>query len=144
MWRNVHNLILGKIKHVYGIKSVIINHILLIHSIYNIYYVVVCILMHVYFCLFFSHWVVSNSLWPHGLYSTSLPKIGVSFHFLLQGRFLTQGLNPGLLHYRQMLYRWATWEAYTCVLPMCKRKVIVVAYMLSCSIMSNFLWPQGL
>ena len=26
-------------------------------------------------------------------------------HFLLQGIFPTQGLNPGLLHYRQTLYR---------------------------------------
>jgi len=25
-------------------------------------------------------------------------------HFLLQGIFLTQGLNPGLLHCRQILY----------------------------------------
>ena len=25
-------------------------------------------------------------------------------HSLLQGTFLTQGLNPGLLHYRQILY----------------------------------------
>ena len=30
---------------------------------------------------------------------------GVGFHFLLQGIFPTQGLNPGLLHYRQILYR---------------------------------------
>ena len=30
---------------------------------------------------------------------------GVGCHFLLQGIFLTQGLNPGLLHCRQMLYR---------------------------------------
>ena len=29
---------------------------------------------------------------------------GVGFHFLLQGIFLTQGSNPGLLHCRQMLY----------------------------------------
>ena len=29
---------------------------------------------------------------------------GVGCHFLLQGIFLTQGLNPGLLHCRQMLY----------------------------------------
>ena len=29
---------------------------------------------------------------------------GVGCHFLLQGNFLTQGLNPGLLHYRQILY----------------------------------------
>ena len=30
---------------------------------------------------------------------------GVSCHFLLQGIFPTQGLNPGLLHCRQTLYR---------------------------------------
>ena len=29
---------------------------------------------------------------------------GVGCHYLLQGIFLTQGLNPGLLHCRQMLY----------------------------------------
>ena len=29
---------------------------------------------------------------------------GVGGHFLLQGIFLTQGLNPGLLHCRQVLY----------------------------------------
>ena len=29
---------------------------------------------------------------------------GVGCHFLLQGNFLTQGLNLGLLHYRQILY----------------------------------------
>ena len=30
---------------------------------------------------------------------------GVVCHFLLQGIFLTQGLNPGLLHCRQILYQ---------------------------------------
>ena len=30
--------------------------------------------------------------------------IGVGCHFLLQGIFLTQGSNPGLLHCRQILY----------------------------------------
>ena len=29
---------------------------------------------------------------------------GVGCHFLLQGIFPTQGLNPGLLHCRQILY----------------------------------------
>ena len=29
---------------------------------------------------------------------------GVGCHFFLQGIFLTQGLNPGLLHWRQTLY----------------------------------------
>ena len=57
--------------------------------------------------------VVSNSLWPHGLYPTGLLRpwdfpgksTEVGCHFLLQGNFPTQGSNPGLLHYRQTLYR---------------------------------------
>ena len=32
-------------------------------------------------------------------------------HFLLQGIFLTQGSDPHLLHYRQILHYWATQEA---------------------------------
>ena len=36
---------------------------------------------------------------------------GVGCHFLLQGIFLTQGSNPGLLHRRHRLYLWATREA---------------------------------
>ena len=54
--------------------------------------------------------VMSNSLWPHGL-----------VHGILQARILewvafpfsreifpTQGSNPGLLHFRQILYHWAS------------------------------------
>ena len=37
---------------------------------------------------------------------------GVGCHFLLQGIFLTQRLNPGLLRCRKILYHWATWEAH--------------------------------
>ena len=37
---------------------------------------------------------------------------GMGCHFLLQGIFLTQGLNPGLPHCRQFLYHWATREAW--------------------------------
>ena len=33
-----------------------------------------------------------------------------SCHFLFQGLFLTQGLNPCLLHWQWILYHWATWE----------------------------------
>ena len=54
---------------------------------------------------------MSNSLRPHGLVAYqaspsmgfSRKNTGVGCHFLLQ-IFLTQGLNPGLLHCRQMLY----------------------------------------
>ena len=55
-----------------------------------------------------SHSVVSNYLRSHGLYSPcdSLGQnTGVSSPFLPQGIFPTQGLNPGLLHCRQILYQ---------------------------------------
>ena len=59
-----------------------------------------------------SHSVMSNYLWPHGLWPNRLlcpwnspgKNTGMDFHFLLQRKVLTQGLNPGLLHYRQILY----------------------------------------
>ena len=56
--------------------------------------------------------VVSDSLRPHGLQPTRLLHLwdfpgkstGVGCHCLLQEIFLTQGLNPGPPHCRQMLY----------------------------------------
>ena len=55
-----------------------------------------------------SHSVVYDSLQPHGLYSpcnSPGQNIGVGSRSLLQGIFLTQGLNPGLPHCRQILYQ---------------------------------------
>ena len=55
-----------------------------------------------------SHSVVSDSLWPHGLYNpwTSPGRnTGVGGLFLLQGIFPIQGSNPGLLHYGRILYQ---------------------------------------
>ena len=55
-----------------------------------------------------SHSVMSNSLWPHGLYSLwNSPgwNTGVGSLSLLQEIFPTQGLNPGLPHYRWILYQ---------------------------------------
>ena len=37
---------------------------------------------------------------------------GVGYHFLLQEIFLTQGLNPGLQHCRQMLYHLSHQETW--------------------------------
>ena len=54
-----------------------------------------------------SHSVSFDSLWPHGLYSprnSPAQNTGVGSHSLLQGIVPTQGLNPGLLHWRQILY----------------------------------------
>ena len=51
---------------------------------------------------------VSNSLQPRGLYSpwnSPGQNTGVSSLALLQGIFLTQGSNPGLLHCRWILYQ---------------------------------------
>ena len=50
--------------------------------------------------------VVSDSLWPHGLYSpwnSPGQNTAVDNRSLLQGIFPTQGSNPGLPHYRQIL-----------------------------------------
>ena len=52
--------------------------------------------------------VVSDSLQPHGLYrpwNSPGQKTGVGSFSLLHGIFWTQGLNPGLLHCRQILYQ---------------------------------------
>ena len=51
---------------------------------------------------------MSDSLWPHGLYSpwnSPGQNTGVVSRFLPQGNVPTQGLNPGLLHCRQILYQ---------------------------------------
>ena len=52
--------------------------------------------------------VVSNSLWPHGLYSpwnSPVQNTGVGSPSLLQGIFPTQGSNPGLPHCRWILHQ---------------------------------------
>ena len=52
--------------------------------------------------------VMSDSLWPQGLYSpwnSPGQNTGVGSLSLLWGIFPTQGLNPGLLHCRWILYQ---------------------------------------
>ena len=57
--------------------------------------------------------VVSNSLWPHGLWPARLlcswdssgKNTGVSSHSIFQGLFPIQGSNPGLPPCRQILYQ---------------------------------------
>ena len=67
--------------------------------------------------------VVSDSLWPHRLYSpwnSPGQNTGVGSISLLQGIFPTQGSNPGLPHCRRVLYqlshKWSPrileWVAY--------------------------------
>ena len=81
-----------------------------------------------------SHSLVSDSLWPHGLQPTRLLHLwdfpgkstGVCCHFLLQGIFPSQGSNPGFPHCRQMLYplshqgsqsaNWYSYYSYNCIL----------------------------
>ena len=71
-----------------------------------------------------SHSVMSDSSWPHGLPPTRLLRpwdfpgksTGVGCHALLQGVYPTQGSNScllQLLHCRWIPYCWATREALT-------------------------------
>ena len=69
--------------------------------------------LHIYLKVKVKSLVVSDSLRPHGLqptrrlHSWDFPgkSTGVGCHFLFWEIFPTQGLNPGLLHCTQMLYR---------------------------------------
>ena len=71
----------------------------------------VCACVCVHTCI--SHSVMSDSSWHHGLEPTRLlcpwdspgKNTGMGCHFPLQGIFPTQGLNLGLWHCRQTLYR---------------------------------------
>ena len=54
---------------------------------------------------------MSDSLRPHGLYSlwdSPGQNTGMGSLSLLQGIFLTQGWNQGLLHCRRILYQLST------------------------------------
>ena len=58
--------------------------------------------------------VMSDSLWPHGLYSpwnSPGQNTGVGNLSLFQGTFPTQGSNQGFLHCRQILYQLSYWES---------------------------------
>ena len=82
-----------------GVKQVCLSFIT-VHV-----YVCVYVCVHVCAC---THSVTSNSWWPHGLQPARLlsqwdspgKNTGVGCHFLLQGIFSTQGLNPGLSHWQ--------------------------------------------
>jgi len=64
---------------------------------------------------------MSDSVWAYGLQPARLLWIwdspgkntGVCCHVILQGTSLTQGSNPGLLNFRQILYCWATRKAFS-------------------------------
>ena len=70
------------------------------------------ITVYLYACSSVIRLVVSDSLQPHGLWPTRLlspwdspgTDTGVGCHALLQGIFPTQGLNPGLCHWKQIVY----------------------------------------
>ena len=77
---------------------------------------------------------MSDSLRPHGLSPWNSPdqNAGVCSLFLLQGIFPTQGLNPGLLPCRQILYQLShkgsplkpkCWQKYFVVIHVCQMRL---------------------
>ena len=93
--------------------------------------------------------VVSDSLRPGGLQLTRLlcpwdspdKNTGVGSHALLQGIFLTQGLNPGLPHCRSILYHQSHQETRFQI--ECANDFLS-SVQFSCSVVSNSLRPHEL
>ena len=74
-----------------------------------------CALLLSHVRLFATTWTVAHELLCP--WNSAGTNTGVDGRFLLQGIFLTQGLNPGLpcfLHCRWILYHWALREAPDC------------------------------
>ena len=70
-------------------------------------------LVHIYMLSCFNHVQFFATLWTVACqilcpWDSPDKNTGVGFHALLQGIFLAQGLNLGLLSCRQFLYHWAT------------------------------------
>ena len=55
-------------------------------------------------------------------------------HFLLQGIFLTQRSNLGLLHCRQILYHWAIWEALQICVFLVAQSCLTLCNIMDCSL----------
>ena len=81
---------------------------------------------------------MSNYLGPHGLIDCSLTRLlcpwnslgkntGVGSHSLLQRIFLTQGLNSGLTHCRQILYHLSHQGSSTMIYLFIQRMKLVPA-----------------
>ena len=99
-------------------------HVCMSVCVYTIY-IVMCYIhihthTHIYLCCSVAS-VVSDSLWPYGLYPARLlcpwnspgKNTGVGCHALLQGIFPNQGLNLCLLHCKQSLCPLSQGEAHT-------------------------------
>ena len=75
---------------------------------------------HTSLCVCVSHFVASNSMWPHGLKPARLSpwnspgkNTQVGSHFLFQWIFPNQGSNPVLCIVCRLFTIWATREAHT-------------------------------
>ena len=111
-----------------------------------------------------SHSAVSSSLRQHGLWLARLlsqqdfpgKNTGEGCHSLLQGIFLTQRLNPGLLHCRQFFFllselvgdygQQVLWETFNCIdAYFCRLKEYLdTCYLFSPLILSFFSYFQSL
>ena len=71
---------------------------------------------------FANPWTVPHELYPHEapvwiLKDSPGKNTGVDCHFLFQGIFPTQELNPNLLHCKQILYHWDNLTKVTSITP---------------------------
>ena len=87
--------------------------------------------------------VVSDSLWPHGLYSpwnSPGQNTGVGRLSLLQRTFLNQESNQGLLHCRRILYQ-LSYEGSICskytAMPVCVNTCVCACVLRGCEEWEN-------
>ena len=93
--------------------------------------------------LFVTPWTVATRL----LHPWNFPgkSKGVGCHFLLQGIFLTQGSNPGILNCRQILYCLSHQGiTTTTIIALIKKWLTFTSVQFSHSVVSDSLQPSGL
>ena len=73
--------------------------------------------------LFVTPWTIAHQIPPSMGFKCK--NTGVDCHFLLQEIFPTQGLNPGLLHCRQIFAIWATRALWKQTLKIYSNKITI-------------------
>ena len=109
----------------------------------------ICISIYVYESENVSCSVLSNSLWSHGLYSlcprdSPGKNTGLGSHSLLQGIFLTQGSNPGLLAWLAESLPSESARRYTCIYVCVCVYIYIYTHSIKWASLCEVAWYKGI